>query len=123
MSPEQAAGLKLDGRTDIYSLGAVGYYLLTGRPPFEGKSAWRVMQAHARDPLTPPSRWNKTIPKDLEQVLVRCLSKETNQRYGSPKEMAEALARCRDAGHWNYEHGTAWWKERAMEIDPTLLNT
>ena len=123
MSPEQAAGLKLDGRTDIYSLGAVGYYLLTGRPPFEGKSAWRVMQAHARDPLTPPSRWNKAIPKDLEQVLVRCLSKEADQRYGSPKEMAEALAMCHDAGHWSYEHGTAWWKERAMEIDPTLLHT
>lgn len=123
MSPEQAAGLKLDGRTDIYSLGAVGYYLLTGRPPFEGKSAWRVMQAHARDPLTPPSRWNKAIPLDLEAVLVRCLSKEPDQRFGSPKEMAEALAKCRDAGHWNYEHGTRWWKERAMEIDPTLLDT
>jgi eukaryotic-like serine/threonine-protein kinase len=123
MSPEQVTGMKLDGRTDVYSLGAVGYFLLTGRPPFDGKSAWKVMQAHAREPLTPPSTWNRAIPRDLEAVIIRCLSKDASGRFGSPKEMAEALHRCRDAGAWTYEHGTAWWKERAMEIDPTLLNT
>ena len=122
MSPEQAAGLKLDGRTDVYSLGGVGYFLLTGRPPFEGKSAWRVMLAHAKDTLTPPSHWNPTIPKDLEAVLLRCLSKKPEQRYGSPRELAEALAKCGDAGHWKYEHAADWWKERAGEIDPSLLH-
>lgn len=121
MSPEQAAGLKLDGRTDVYSLGGVGYYLLTGRPPFEGKSAWRVMLAHAKDVLTPPSHWNPEIPKDLEAVLLRCLSKKPEQRYGSPRELAEALSKCQDASRWNYESATAWWKERAGEIDPALL--
>ncbi|MBC8113890.1 MAG: serine/threonine protein kinase, partial [Candidatus Saccharimonas sp.] len=122
MSPEQAAGLKLDGRTDVYSLGCVGYYLLTGRPPFEGKSSWRVMLAHARDALTPPTHWTPDAPKDLEAVLVRCLSKKPEDRFGSPREMAEALAKCKDAHQWNYEHAANWWKEHAAEIDPTLLH-
>ncbi len=122
MSPEQAAGLKLDGRTDVYSLGGVGYYLLTGRPPFEGKSSWRVMLAHARDTLTPPSHWNSSIPRDLEAVLMRCLAKKPEDRFGSPREMAEALVKCNDSRHWNYELAADWWRERAAEIDPALLN-
>ena len=122
MSPEQAAGLKLDGRTDVYSLGGVGYFLLTGRPPFEGKTAWRVMLAHTKDTLTPPSHWNPSIPKDLEAVLMKCLSKTPEERYSSPRELAEALAKCGDSGDWGYEHATNWWKERAAEIDPSLLH-
>lgn len=122
MSPEQAAGLKLDARSDIYSLGCVAYYLLTGRPPFEGESAWRVMVAHAKEPVTPPSRWNHSIPKDLEAVVMRCLAKEPHDRYGSPHELAEALRACKDSGTWDYEKAGAWWRERAAEIDPTLLD-
>ncbi|MBS1617846.1 MAG: serine/threonine protein kinase, partial [Bacteroidetes bacterium] len=122
MSPEQAVGMKLDARSDIYSLGAVAYYLLTGRPPFEGDTAWRVMVAHAKEPVTPPSRWNPSIPKDLEAVILRCLSKEPADRFGSPREMAEALGGCKDAHQWNYEKAGDWWRERANEIDPTLLD-
>ena len=121
MSPEQAAGLKLDGRTDVYSLGGVGYFLLTGRPPFEGKSSWRVMLAHARDTITPPSHWNPSVPKDLETVLLRCLSKKPEDRFGSPRELAEALVKCSDARLWNYEHAADWWRQHATEIDPALL--
>lgn len=122
MSPEQAVGMKLDGRSDIYSLGGVAYYLLTGRPPFEGDSAWKVMVAHAKEAVTPPSVWNPSIPKDLEVVVLKCLSKEPGDRYGSPREMAEALAACEHAGQWNYEMAGDWWRERADEIDPALLD-
>lgn len=122
MSPEQAIGMKLDGRSDIYSLGGVAYYLLTGRPPFEGDSAWRVMVAHAKEPVTPPSRWNPSIPEDLEAVIMRCLSKEPEDRYASPHEMAEALRACKASGSWNYEMAGDWWRERAAEIDPALLD-
>ena len=122
MSPEQAVGMKLDARSDIYSLGGVGYYLLTGRPPFEGESAWRVMVAHAKEQITPPSRWNPSIPKDLEAVILRCLAKEPGDRYESPREMAAALSACENSGQWGYEEAGSWWRERADEIDPTLLD-
>ena len=122
MSPEQAVGMKLDARSDIYSLGGVAYYLLTGRPPFEGDSAWRVMVAHAKEPVTPPRKWNPSIPEDLEAVVLKCLSKEPSDRYSSPREMAEALSACEHAGQWDYEKAGAWWRERAAEIDPTLLD-
>jgi serine/threonine-protein kinase len=122
MSPEQAIGMKLDARSDIYSLGAVAYYLLTGRPPFEAETAWRVMVAHAKEPVTLPSRWNPSIPDDLEAVVLRCLAKEPGDRFGSPHELAEALRACNDSGAWNYEQAGDWWRERAAEIDPTLLD-
>lgn len=122
MSPEQAVGMKLDARSDIYSLGGVAYYLLTGRPPFEGDSAWRVMVAHVKETVVPPSRWNPLIPADLEAVVLRCLAKEPTDRYGSPRELAEALSQCQHAGDWSYETAGEWWRERAMEIDPTLLD-
>ena len=64
MSPEQAmGGRELDERSDIYSLGAVAYYLLTGRPPFDGEGGIAVMIAHARDPVVPPSQVRPGIPE------------------------------------------------------------
>ena len=122
MSPEQAVGMKLDARSDIYSLGGVAYYLLTGRPPFEGDTVWRVMVAHAKEPVTPPTHFNPSIPADLEAVVMRCLSKEPDDRYASPRELAEALTACANAGQWNYEKAGDWWRERAAEIDPSLLD-
>src|SRR5205823_14248728 len=67
MSPEQATGgRELDERSDIYSLGAVAYYLLTGRPPFDEGGGIGVLIAHARDPVVPPSLVRGGIPEDLE---------------------------------------------------------
>ena len=64
MSPEQATGgRELDERSDIYSLGAVAYYLLTGRPPFDGRDGIGVMIAHARDPVVPPVAGPRRHPR------------------------------------------------------------
>ena len=64
-----------DRPTDVYGLGAVAYYTLTGRPPFMGQTPMEVMVAHARDPVTPPSQLQPNIPPDLEAIVLRCLRK------------------------------------------------
>jgi serine/threonine-protein kinase len=111
MAPEQAAGEStLDARADLYALGAVMYYALTGRPPFEGNNAFAVMMAHARDPVTPPRAVRPDVPADLEQVVLRCLFKRSEDRYPSSKALGEALAACACAGEWGPHRAEAWWE-------------
>src|SRR4051812_25546165 len=93
MSPEQVTGAReLDARSDIYSLGAVAYYLLTGRPPFNDAGAINVMIAHARDPVVPPSEVVPGLPEDLDRVVLRCLSKHPDARYPDVASLDRALA-------------------------------
>lgn len=110
MSPEQARGNRdVDPRSDIYSLGAVGYFLTTGRPPFEGKSPWRVMLAHARNPVNPPSELRLDLPSDLEDVLLKCLAKRPEDRYQNVCELAESLDRCAAGRIWTFQNAETWW--------------
>uniref|UniRef100_A0A7C2K0B4 Serine/threonine protein kinase n=1 Tax=Schlesneria paludicola TaxID=360056 RepID=A0A7C2K0B4_9PLAN len=118
MAPEQGSSdSPLDARSDLYSLGATGYFLLTGRPPFEGTSPLRLMIAHAREPVTPPSHWNHAIPEDLERIILKCLEKSPSQRFGSAKQLREALNRCQDASGWTFESAHRWWHEQ-VNRDP-----
>jgi serine/threonine-protein kinase len=111
MAPEQATGgHKLDERTDIYSLGAVAYYLLTGRPPFDGQTGMAVLIAHARDPVKPPSELQSGIPEDLERVVLRCLAKAPAERFPAADDLGRALAACRSAGDWDQDHADRWWR-------------
>jgi tRNA A-37 threonylcarbamoyl transferase component Bud32 len=110
MSPEQAMGSRdLDSRTDIYSLGAVAYFLLTGRPPFNQSSGIAAMIAHARDPVEPPSRHRSGIPKDLETVILRCLAKSPADRFIDADELEQALGECECADSWDKRRASEWW--------------
>ncbi|MBX3415702.1 MAG: serine/threonine protein kinase [Pirellulales bacterium] len=112
MSPEQALGdIAPDGRADIYSLGAVAYFLLTGRPPFEGTKALKVIVAHAHDPVEPPRTYRPDIPADLEQIILRCLAKKPEERYQSAEELEAALAACHTPHTWTRERAADWWRE------------
>jgi serine/threonine protein kinase len=93
MSPEQARTGSIDGRTDVYSLGATLYELLTLRPPFDGGSAAELLdQIGNRDPV-PPRAIDRRVPRDLETVILKALAKRPSDRYPSATALAEDLAR------------------------------
>ena len=109
MSPEQIRGdATVDARSDIYSLGAVGYLLVTGRPPFARDSPILTLAAHLNDELVPPGAL-QPVPKDLENVLVRCLEKSPQRRYADVGARDEALAACEAAAAWSDADAARWW--------------
>jgi serine/threonine-protein kinase len=111
MAPEQVMRSRPpDPRTDLYALGAIAYFLLTGRPPFTGADSMAVMVSQARDPVVPPSTLREDVPDDLEAVLLRCLEKEPDDRYPDAQTLALALADCGDADGWSAEEARAWWQ-------------
>ncbi len=112
MSPEQACGLaNLDARSDIYSVGALAYTLLTGRPPFDGTNSMEVMIAHVRDEVVPPSRHQSDVPADLERVILRCLAKRPEDRFQDIDSLEQALTQCTAANQWTQAHAARWWRE------------
>ncbi len=112
MSPEQSLGDRdLDERSDIYSLGAVAYYLLTGRPPFDRDGSVAVMIAHAHESVLPPSSFRTGIPEDLERVVLRCLAKDPDARFPDAASLERALAACACAAHWDQDWAALWWRD------------
>ncbi len=110
MSPEQASGnTEPDARSDIYSLGAVAYFMLSGRPPFEGDQPLEILISHARDEVVPPSDYVNGIPADLEQIVLRCLAKNPGDRFASAEELEAALAQTSAADFWTEKEAAAWW--------------
>src|SRR5882672_2451283 len=92
MSPEQIRGDKdVDIRADLYSLGATLYYLLTGKHPYEGKSAAETMSMHLKEAVPDPRKVNPQIREDLGWVIQKLMAKERTQRYQTPAEMLEDL--------------------------------
>jgi eukaryotic-like serine/threonine-protein kinase len=115
MSPEQASGIDdVDGRSDIYSLGAVAYLLLTGRPPFERRSPMEVLIAHVRDEVRPPSEFCAEVPADLETIVLRCLAKKPEDRYQDMDDLEHALAQCSVADRWTQSSAVRWWQDNAQ---------
>lgn len=100
MAPEQISSEigDIDGRTDIYALGATLYELLTLRPPFPGTSRDEVLAKISREDPIPPKRLNSRIPRDLETICLQALSKDPAQRYQTAAELAADLRRY--VSHW-----------------------
>jgi len=92
MSPEQARGLpEIDHRSDIYSLGALGYRMLMGRPPFSGRTATEILEKHVTEAPVPIRDVNPTIPKDFADAIMRCLAKDPWDRFPTAKDLGGAL--------------------------------
>jgi serine/threonine-protein kinase len=114
ISPEALSGAnRVDARSDIYSLGAVGYYMLAGRPVFEGGSAMEVCAHHiCTQPVPPAARLGKPLPADLEAIVLRCLAKSPAERYQTAREVWDALVACTGADEWTSDEARAWWEGR-----------
>ena len=130
MAPEQASGdVHATGpATDVYSLGAIMYEMLTGRPPFRAASTLEtIRQVVSEDPV-PPRRLQPRVPVDLETICLKCLRKETGQRFGSATALADDLDRflggqpiqARPASMW--EKAWKWAKRRPAVAALTLLS-
>jgi serine/threonine-protein kinase len=117
MAPEQGRNTReADARCDIYSLGGVAYYLVTGRLPFERETLMEMVLAHARDPVIPPRAVRAEVPADLEAVILRCLEKDPGRRFPDAESLDKALAACQCAGTWTPERAAAAWQKQASEL-------
>ncbi len=113
MSPEAILEPdRVDAATDVYGLGGVAYFLLTGATPFHGKTVLEVCAHHLHSVPPPPSE-RVTVPADLEQVILACLAKAKEARPASVRELARALQGCETAGAWTSAEAEAWWASAA----------
>lgn len=110
MCPEQAAGERVDHRGDVYSLGALAFFALTGRPPFEGATAAKLMSAHLTQPPPDARSVRADAPSDLAAVLLKCLAKDPKERYQNVAELDAALAACSCTAEWTATAAADWWR-------------
>jgi eukaryotic-like serine/threonine-protein kinase len=107
---------KLDGRSDLYALGCVGYMLLTGAPPFTGESVVEVCGHHLHTPPPPLSGQAPNVPADLARVIMQCLSKSRDDRPANATILRRELLACDAAADWSAEGAHLWWSTRGKAI-------
>jgi serine/threonine-protein kinase len=114
MSPEALTEPdSVDARSDLYAVGALGYFLLTGQPPFSGRTVLEVCSHHLRStPVPPCERLGAPIPRELEALILACLAKSPEDRPASAAALQAALLRF--AASWTQERAARWWAERDL---------
>jgi serine/threonine-protein kinase len=118
MAPEIALGKGyIDARVDIYGLGCVGYWLLTGQRVFEGDTPLATVVAHVQeDPVPPSERSELEIPESVDAVILKCLAKDPADRPQTAAELDGLLTRCIDT-HWTREQAAEWWHLHLSEVE------
>ncbi|MEZ6125139.1 MAG: serine/threonine protein kinase [Planctomycetaceae bacterium] len=111
ISPEGVNSPALvDARSDLYAVGAVGYFLLTGMPPFMSENLVELLRMHVMEPPLPPSeRTGREVSPELEAALLACLEKSPANRPQTARDLANLLRKCPAFGKWTVEDGDAWW--------------
>jgi tRNA A-37 threonylcarbamoyl transferase component Bud32 len=130
MSPEafQAPG-SVDACSDLYAVGAVGFFMLTGKTIFEAGTFEDLRRKQISEVPKPPSKIDASVPEDLESVLLACLEKERSRRPQSARELAQRLQKCKDFGRWDSEDADRWWtrhssdrQHTSSDASPTVRN-
>jgi serine/threonine-protein kinase len=113
MSPEQVKGKDdLDARSDIYNLGLVAYFLLTGQPPFERESPMEALMAHVYEAVPAFEQFRPGVPPDLQEIVRSCLEKDPAHRFQNVAALEKALSQCACVNAWDEEKAAAWWGEQ-----------
>lgn len=127
MAPEAIqAPSTVDARSDLYAVGAVGYFLLTGEPVFSATGLVELCQQHIEAvPIPPSKRLGKPVSPELENALLACLEKLRMKRPPTARELAQMLLRADAAGKWSTEDADAWWSqhERRHGSSPAPLSS
>lgn len=121
MCPEQARGQKPDSRGDLYSLAVVGFYLLTGRVPFEDDNPAMLVVAHATVEAPRINDLGFSVPLDLSDIISKCLKKDAADRFQTPRELEEALETCTCANDWTWRTAESWWQNNPMQPDGATI--
>jgi serine/threonine-protein kinase len=118
MSPEAiTAPEAMDARADLYALGAVGYFMVTGSHVFTGRGAVEVCGHHLHTKPEPPStRLGRGLPADLERLLLDCLEKDPGRRPQTAAELQRRIRECRPPGSWDPERARRWWQENGGRL-------
>jgi serine/threonine-protein kinase len=120
MAPESIKNPEaVDARTDIYSLGAVAYYLLAGMDVFDGTTVVEVVSQHLLEAPKPLSSRGVAVPADLEAVVLACLEKDPNKRPQTALELKHRLEACA-VEPWGSERARAWWDEHGAKLEQTI---
>ena len=114
LSPEAIrAADSIDARSDLYAVGAVAYFLVTGKRVFGKGSVIEILGDHlGKAPPAPSERLGRVVTPDLEALILKCLEKKPEARPQSAAELSVGLSQCKDAGTWRQRDAVAWWKER-----------
>jgi serine/threonine-protein kinase len=111
MAPEMANGEAIDRRADLYALGCVGYWLLTGQLVFEAESPLRMLIQHIQaSPVPPSSRSGRPVPRALEDLIMRCLAKKPADRPATADEIVAELDRIELDRTWSQADAREWWQ-------------
>lgn len=111
MAPEQVLGVhSIDGRTDIYAVGCVAYWLVTGQVVFPGRSVMETVTKHAHESPTPPSQRSEfPIPAPFDRLILDCLAKDPAQRPADAATLMDAWSRLANGHGWSDAQAQTWW--------------
>jgi tRNA A-37 threonylcarbamoyl transferase component Bud32 len=123
MAPEMALGEAVDGRADIYALGCVTYYLLTGQLVFESEKVFQMIAKHLQTAPVPPSqRTDQAISVELERLILKCLAKDAKDRPQTAALLVEALDQI-PADAWGEEQAKRWWAAARSAQQPAATSS
>ena len=125
MAPETILGdAEVDRRADVYALGCVAYFLLTGQLVFEADTSMKVLMHHLNTPPIPPSqRTELPIPRELDELVLACLQKDPARRPQNAGELFRMAYDCRACEGWNADAAEAWWQAHLPELTGPLTTT